>query len=352
MKAGIPTLYWGPPGVGKTATIEAAARECGRLLISPHVRDQEDLALHVVSEGEIVLKLAPAFRQALEAANAGKRVVIFVDEISTLRPSAQAALLRYLDSGVVGDTRLPNSVWRVAAANPPEFAADGTALEPPVANRLRHVDWVLDPVEWAEGFATYWGAPPAPASLGIDATPEEWGRARSLVAGFIRSVGGEFLLRIPGDIEARGGPWPSPRTWDFASRILAVGGAPLDVHECVGEAAANVLYEWTKTINIPEVAILLQSPQLAERLRSDELYVALATVAAHAAGSAATDVLVWEQSWRLAAHVAGWAADVAAGVLAHQLASLAREKKVVWDVPDQYIEPFVQLRALARGEGK
>src|SRR5205823_11964182 len=64
--------------------------------------------------------------------------------ISTAPPAVQAAMLRIVLERVVGDLELPPGVRVVAAANPPEQAADGWDLAPPLANRLVHLDWPVD----------------------------------------------------------------------------------------------------------------------------------------------------------------------------------------------------------------
>jgi hypothetical protein len=63
-------------------------------------------------------------------------------------------MLRILEERQVGETYLPSSVAIVAAANPPSSAVDGYDLPPAVANRLMHLDWVLDTAEWLDGLLT------------------------------------------------------------------------------------------------------------------------------------------------------------------------------------------------------
>ena len=42
---------------------------------------------------------------------------------------------------MVGRTKLPDAVRIVAAANPPDRAAGGVDLTPPMANRFLHIDF-------------------------------------------------------------------------------------------------------------------------------------------------------------------------------------------------------------------
>src|SRR6202042_2804518 len=103
---------------------------------------------------------------AVAVAEAGHGLVFF-DEISTAPPAVQAALLRVVLERTVGDLTLPDAVSVVAAANPPERAADGWALSPPLANRFCHLDWPVDARTVADGFAGGWPTP-APPSLRAD----------------------------------------------------------------------------------------------------------------------------------------------------------------------------------------
>ena len=50
----------------------------------------------------------------------------------------------------VGDLPLPDGVTVIAAANPPELAADGWDLAAPLANRFCHLDWSIDARQSAE----------------------------------------------------------------------------------------------------------------------------------------------------------------------------------------------------------
>src|SRR2546430_16043910 len=88
---------------------------------------------------------------------------LFLAELSTAPPAVQAALLRVVLERAVGDLTLPDEVAVVAAANPPEQAADGWDLSAPLANRLCHLAWQTEPRSVADGLAGGWSAPVVPA---------------------------------------------------------------------------------------------------------------------------------------------------------------------------------------------
>src|SRR6201999_702329 len=148
------------------------------------IREPSDFAgLPVVAglDGATRVEFAPP-RGATRLADAGHGLVFF-DEISTAPPAVQAALLRVVLERTVGDLTLPDEVAVVAAANPPEQAADGWDLSAPLANRFCHVDLPLHPRAVADGFVSGWPTP-APPRLRADWLTDV-PVSRSWIGGFL-----------------------------------------------------------------------------------------------------------------------------------------------------------------------
>src|SRR5436190_7776404 len=181
--ARVPVLLWGAPGTGKTSAIRAMAAAAGWACetVIASIREPSDFAgLPIVVDGGVRFA-APAWARQLAAAQGAG--LLFLDEISTAPPAVQAALLRVVLERVVGDLELPEEIAVVAAANPPEQAADGWDLSAPLANRFCHLQWTVDPNAVAEGMAAGFPAPRVPR------LPDDWeerlGASMGLVAAFL-----------------------------------------------------------------------------------------------------------------------------------------------------------------------
>lgn len=248
---GCPRLYWGPPGVAKTGKIQqlvhSLGMECKVILAS--IRDPADFngipvpkQMMIGDKDITVMDMAPP-RWAVEAAQA-ENCVVFLDEISTASPSVQAALLRVVLDGAVGDLQLPPGVRFIAAANPTEMAAGGFDLSTPLANRFGHEEVNLDAS--GKGVITHpemeswcdWlisdGVGSSEPSDKVDpkqlqaAVLQKWGeeyaRARGEIVGFMYSSAGgpNALFDMPDLNDPKASrSWPSFRSWECAARALA-----------------------------------------------------------------------------------------------------------------------------------
>src|SRR6202167_5027187 len=320
--ARVPVLLWGAPGTGKTSAIRAMAEAMGLPCetVIASIREPSDFAGLPVVTGDVVRFAPPLWATRLAEAGTG---VLFLDELSTAPPAVQAALLRVVLERTVGDLTLPADVAVVAAANPPEQAADGWDLSAPLANRLCHLDWQTNPRAVGDGLAGGWAAPVVPA------LPAGWQAeellSRGLVAAFLH-VRPALACAPPSDPASAGRGWPSPRTWEMAARLMAaaVASGRSDearsalVRGAVGNGAGVEFLAWLLEMDLPDPEEVLADPasfRLPER--GDRAYAALAAVAAAVAADPTPER--WTAGWqvlRLAADAPPDVAAVAARVLA------------------------------------
>lgn len=310
VSARIPVLLWGNPGEGKTAVVESAAGLGWHVetVIITHSEPSDFAGLPVVGPDGSVSLAPPAWAKRL-AAHPGRSIAFF-DEFSTASPSLQAAALRPLTHYEVGSIRLPATVSFVAAANPADVAAAGWELAAPTASRFVHLDWGMPFDVFAEGMVTgHWPTLPVhEVPLGLDRL---LGEERVRAAGFLRMRESQLSV-IPTSATDRGRAFPTPRTWDYATRLAAFAravGANAEVRRmlvagCVGDAAAHEYLRWTAAQDLLDPEELLDDPDAASftDVRADRVYVMLQSVVA--AYARRPTVQRWEAAIQVAARAA------------------------------------------------
>lgn len=280
---GLPILIEGRPGTAKTSRISAAASDLNLPLetVIASLREPADfLGLPIPNmDGAQVHYAAPAWARRI-AETGG---VVFFDELNTAAPAVQAALLRCVLEGVVGDLVLPPTVRFVAAQNAVEDAAGGYDLAAPLANRFGHLsdtDVTVD--AWASWLLSGASGGTPGHSDGINdvsvsttsrealeaqvmkAWPEPYAKAKGLAVAFLRRK--NLLLQQPksGD-PAASKAWPSPRSWDMAIRAMAGaevhGLSEVDqetlVAAFIGLGAASEFAAYRRDMDLPDPASVL-----------------------------------------------------------------------------------------------
>src|SRR5947209_13645249 len=298
-RAGVAVCLWGDPGIGKSALIQAAAAAdcvpCETVIGS--LREPSDFAgLPVVADDGVRLE-PPAWAKRLQAAQAG---YLFLDELSTSPPAVQAAMLGVALERRVGDLLLPRAVQVVAAANPPERAADGWDLTPPLANRFLHIAYTPEVERWIEGMTAGFSLP----ATGHVAQPsrERTAIARANVAAFIRTRPA-LLDAFPTNPSASGRAWPSRRTWTMTADILALVAADdteaayLAASGLVGEGAAVEYLTWRREADLPDPARVVADPTCVawRALDPSRVWAILAGVVGYSAGRGTVEA--WREGW-------------------------------------------------------
>jgi hypothetical protein len=308
----IPVLLWGDPGNGKTAVIESA-REQGwhvETLICSHYEPSDFAGLPVVKRDGSV-QFAPPSWAARLAAHDGPSIA-FLDEFSCSPPSVQAAALRPLTHYEVGALQLPPTVSWGAAANPADVAAAGWELAPPTASRFVHLDWGSMPIDIFTECLLAGGWPTIPLHSLPAAYAGQLAASRALVSAYLR-IRQSQLSAIPKDAASRGKAFPTPRTWDYASRLLALVeclDANLEVKRllvfgAVGASSGHEFLAWAAQRDLPDPEELLadsSSTTAFMNMRPDRIYATLAGVLAAVSTTMTPDR--WVAALRLCAAAA------------------------------------------------
>lgn len=349
IRANVPTVLWGSPGVGKSAKIDAHAEAWGRHMecVVGSVREAPDfLGLPTEGDDRTTEYLTPGFAKRLNAANSG---LLFLDELSTAAPSVQKAMLRLLQERYAGDTPLGDHIAIVAAANPPEQAADGWDLPAPVANRLMHLDWHFDADEWLSGVLTDFAhvdVNTLDVMLG-DGSDADAARVKGLVTAFLKA---HPVLLNPGppkdDTEA-GKAWPSPRSWTNAMSVLAEldpsdeAAALLVVKGCVGEGAAQEFFAWVAIADLHDPADVMDDPTLVEwsKERPDRLFALTSGITALVLTRG--DKTTWEKGTRaLTACAEGGRPDVALPGMRTVLSNMPKDATIATATREAFADLF------------
>jgi hypothetical protein len=283
LQARIPMHMTGFPGVGKTEftkSLEAgfarAGIKCKVVVLVGSIREPQDFGGFPVSTPDGVRLLPMAWaRDAQRLAEDGYLVVVFLDELTTVPPTTQAAMLRLLTENVCGELRLPDyepgkgGVVYLCASNAVEWAAGGQEIQAPMANRLWHGEFPMDHETWCDLMVSDFPAPGSMPVLPADYLGRYHHGQRATIAAYVRAAGRDAWLAPPTDPARRSGPWPSGRTWYLASRFLAAIDAVSPGNRVLqGAALAGLVgdqalpfMEYRETLNLPDPEDILKDPR-------------------------------------------------------------------------------------------
>jgi MoxR-like ATPase len=275
---GLPIINWSNPGEGKTSITEELCASFGLtcITLSPGEMGEGAFGVIPVPDASGVIKYPPP-EWTLQVKEGG---VVFIDEMSSTPPALQPPLLGLLFSRRIGGATLGARCRVIGAANPPEVAAGGFELAPPVANRCGHIDWSAPTSdEHADYMLRGQTGTGEETEVTLDAKAEEARVMKAWPEAWAFSVGLEtaFLRRAPhhknkcpkpGDPKA-GRAWPSDRSWENAARALAsarVHGlteAERDeyVSAFIGAAVASEFFQFVQEADLPDPAQILDGKE-------------------------------------------------------------------------------------------
>ncbi|MFJ3531630.1 MULTISPECIES: AAA family ATPase [unclassified Streptomyces] len=350
--ADLPVILWGEPGIGKTAALTqlAASLDLPLTTVIASVHEPSDFSgLPIVGDdpAEQGVPMAPP-DWAVRIVRAG-RGLLFLDELSTAAPAVQAALLRLVLERRIGSLQLPPEVRIVAAANPRSSAADGWELSPPLANRFVHLQWAHDHEVVVRGLGGTWPRATLPR-LSPGGLPQAVDFARRAVCGLL-TARPALVHRLPSNEARRGGPWPSPRTWDMTLSLIAfatAAGSSRDVLSAlvrgtVGDGPGLELLASLDRMDLPDPETLLADPARAALPERGDLRQAVLDGVVAAVRNRPTRPR-WDAAWELLVRALETGAPDLVVVPATTLASLRQDD---WDVPAS-IEQLAGVVSLSR----
>jgi hypothetical protein len=238
-----PVFVWGAPGVGKSQVVARVAREEKLALIDVRavLLDPVDLrGLPHIDASNRASWCPPEF---LPVDGQG---VLFLDELNAAPPLVQAACYQLVLDRRLGEYKLPDGWSIVAAGNRETDRAVTHRMPSALANRFVHLHFEVDGKEWLD-----------------------WAKANGIapeVSAFIRF---RPNLLHAFDPQKDDKAFPTPRSWEFVSRIMNRRRRMIPDLELiagvVGEGAAAEFCGYLRIYhNLPDPRALIESPETAE----------------------------------------------------------------------------------------
>lgn len=235
--AGQPVFIWGGPGIGKSAVVRQFATELAVPLqdVRAVLLDPVDLrGLPFLGSDGRSKWATPEF---LPKAGSG---ILFLDELNAAPAMVQASCYQLVLDRKLGEYELPNGWAIIAAGNRDSDRAVTTRMPTPLRNRFVHLEFEVDLQEWCE-----WAI-----QAGI----------RPEVIAFLR-----FRPELLSAFDRDANSFPSPRSWEFVSRILETQPDRLVEHElfagAVGTGAATEFSAFLRTFReLPNIDAILLNP--------------------------------------------------------------------------------------------
>jgi hypothetical protein len=261
-----PAFIWGAPGIGKSSVVAQFANSLSLALrdVRALLLDPVDLrGLPYVSPDGRSKWAVPDF---LPADGAG---ILFLDELNAAPGMVQAAFYQLILDRKLGEYTLPVGWIIVAAGNRDSDRAHTTRMPTPLRNRFVHLDFEVDAQEWSE-----W-------AIGAGIRPE--------VIAFVR-----FRPQLLSAFDRDANAFPSPRSWEFASRILDSTPDISVEHEmfagAVGMGAATEFSGFLKMFReLPNIDAILLNPSGEPVPESPAAQYAVASALAHRASDSNFD---------------------------------------------------------------
>lgn len=236
----IPLYLHSAPGIGKSDIMRQLAAEDKSGFIDVRVGTMlpEDLTGIPVPDLEkhVAVWLRATFWP--EEKRDGKRGIIAFDELSDANRNLQSCIYRVILDRQIGDYKLPQEWWPVAAGNRREDRAAAQSVSTALANRFAHVHIRADAECWC-----HWANQ-------NDIDPYLIGFMK-FRPNLIHSMEGADLLAFP-----------SPRSWAKASKVfdLPEGLRFRAVAAIVGEGPATEVESYFKVLDMPDFDDIVKDP--------------------------------------------------------------------------------------------
>ena len=246
-QAGLNTMIWGGPGIGKSEIPAQIAKESGVKLLDfranlfdpvdvrgiPYLAKMKETVKHFTRWA--VPDVFPIVDRD------GEEGIFLIDELPTAPAATQNAFLQLLITREVGNYKIPDGWSIIAAGNRLTDAAAVYQMPSPVRNRLAHYELEADLGDWVE-----WAV-----SNGVDTS----------VVSFIRYRPNLLYNFNPEDFA-----FPTPRSWSYVDKRLKLPKVDEEslfygVSALVGDGAAGEYIAFRQIYTeLPDIDHLIDNP--------------------------------------------------------------------------------------------
>lgn len=254
-----PVMLWGPPGVGKSQIVAKIAQQHSVPLIDIRLSQMEPTDLRGIPfrSGQLVEWSIPSVLP--DAGRHGPSGILFLDEITSAPPTVSAAAYQLILDRRLGEYKVPDGWVIFAAGNRQGDRGVTYAMPAPLANRFSHFEVEANLDDWSQ-----------------------WAYENNIderLIGFLR-----FRPELLFDFDPARNPtaFPTPRSWEFASRALQKFGDHPELlgpalAACVGQAAGIEFSAYLANLSrMPDLDAIVEG-RSAEVPRDTDLQYAVAS---------------------------------------------------------------------------
>jgi len=250
-KDDLPVMLWGVPGVGKSSIVKQVAASLDM--------DVTDVRLSLLAPTDFLLPFPNKEDKSIELYYPkffpkGGRGIFLLDEINGASTMVQGQAYQLVLDRKLGTYKLPDGWAIVAAGNRMMDRGVTYKMPAPLSNRLLHLEIEPDLNAWKD-----WAF-----KNNIDTS----------VISFLNSQP-QYLYLMPDTPEIKA--FPSPRSWEMASKIMQFDKSFEAIAATVGEGAAAALTGFLAVFGkIPDPESILEGSIKKLPVESNDIYFAVA----------------------------------------------------------------------------